>query len=180
MNFGENLSWHHSYHNIDGYTYFNETPSSVTSDEMIQVFQSRVMHHLNIKKWHWEGDAGYQNSSSDNIPLANLLLNQKVYWQGKIFKEATEAQMGVRTLYRSAHPGMTYSPILGDFYVNSMNESKAASRCDLFANFRIQTLKVYVSYEHFNALWQKEQYILKPYPMAKPTFRLSLIWNFYD
>jgi len=180
MNFGKNLSLHHSYHNIDNYNYFNAEAISATSETTIQVFQSRLIHHLTAGKWHWRGDAAYQNSSSDSIPLADLLLNQKVYWQGKVFKEATEAQIGVRALYRSAHPGMTYAPILGDFYINPLNQTNASLRCDLFANFQIQTIKVYVAYEHFNSHWQGEQYILKPYPMAKPTFKLSLIWNFYD
>jgi hypothetical protein len=107
-------------------------------------------------------------------------LNQKVYWQGNLFKEATETQLGLRALYRSAHPGMTYAPLLGDFYVNPLSQTDGSLRLDVFANFKIQTVKVYLAYENLNSLWQGEQYVLKPYPMAKPTFRMSLIWNFYD
>ena len=169
-----------SYHNIDGYTFFNEKAVSVRLDESVQVFQILLYHHLNAHKWHWTGDAVYQNSSSISLPLANLLLNQKVYWQGSLFKEATETQMGLRALYKSAHPGMSYTPLLGDFYVNPLSQTKSNLRIDVFTNFKIQTLKVYLAYENLNSLWQGEQYVLKPYPMAKPTFRMSLIWNFYD
>ena len=169
-----------SYHNIDGYTFFNENALSVRLVESVQVFQSRLNHHLNTSKWHWTGDAVYQNSSSANLPLANLLLNQKVYWQGDLFKEATETQLGLRALYRSSHPGMSYAPLLGDFYVNPTSQTEGSMRLDVFANFKIQTVKVYLAYEHLNSLWQGEQYVLKPFPMAKPIFRMSLIWNFYD
>ena len=176
----QNLKLTTSYHNIDGYTFFNENAISVRSDKSVQVFQARLYNHLNARKWHWAGGTIYQNSSNSNLPLANLLLNQKVYWQGDLFKEATETQLGLRALYRSAHPGMTYSPLLGDFYVNPLSQTDGSVRLDVFANFKIQTLKVYLAYENLNSLWQGEQYILKPYPMAKPTFRMSLIWNFYD
>jgi len=176
----QNLKLSSSYHNIDGYRYFNEVANPVQFDKSVQVFQTRLFHHLNASKWHWTGDAIYQNSSSENLPLAKLLLNQKVYWQGNLFKEATETQIGVRALFRSAHPGMTYAPLLGDFYVNPASQTEGSLRLDVFANFKIQTVKVYLAYEHLNSLWQGEQYVLKPYPMAKPTFRMSLIWNFYD
>ena len=180
MYLSENIYFHNAYHNIDGYTYYNEQATSVTSDEAVQVFQSRLSHSLTIKKWHWQKDIAYQNSSSDKIPIAELLIHQKLYWQGKIFKEASEAQIGVRAFYRSAHPRMTYSPILGDFHLTPLTQTNESLKCDVFANFQIQTIKVYAAYEHFNSLWQGEQYILKPYPIAKPNFRLSLIWNFYD
>ena len=176
----ENIQFSTSYHSIEGFNYFNEQGVSAISNEDVNVFQAQVFHHLNTGKWHWKGTAAYQNSSNDNLPLANLLLNQKAYWQGNLFKEATETQIGLRALYRSPHPGMTYAPLLGDFYVNPTSKTQESLRLDVFANFKIKTVKVYLAYEHLNSLWQGEQYILTPYPMAKPTFRLSLIWNFYD
>lgn len=176
----KNLIWTTSYHDIDGYTYFNEQAMVSQLDESVQVFQTELFHHLNRSSFHWVGNAIYQCSSNDNLPMANVLLNQKAYWQGKLFKEATETQIGLRGLYRSSHPGMIYSPIVGDFLVNSGNQTNASLRLDCFANFQIQTLKVYAAYENLNALWQEAQYVLYPYAMAKPTFRLSLIWNFYD
>ena len=169
-----------SHHSIEGFNYFNEQGLSSISDEDVNVFQAQVYQHLNTGKWHWNGTAAYQNSSSENLNLANLLLNQKVYWQGNLFKEATETQIGIRGLFRSAHAGITYAPLLGNFYLNPSSQTNESLRLDVFANFKIKTVKVYLAYEHLNSLWLGEQYILKPYPMAKPTFRLSLIWNFYD
>lgn len=180
LEISKNISIHNSYHNIEAYAYFNEQAQSVNSDEIIKIFQHRVKHHFRTKNWHWRGDTGYQNISSNNIPLAKLMFNQRLYWQNKIFKNATETQIGVNVRYRSRHPGMTYSPILGDFYISPQNETNASIKCDVFANFQIQTLKIYAAFEHLNSLWQGEQYTLKPYPIAKPIFRLSLIWNFYD
>lgn len=176
----KNFKWSSSYHNIDGFTYFNASAAPISLDEPIQVFKSSLTHHLNWRKLHWVGNAIYQNSSSDQLPIAKVLLNQKTYWQGKLFKEATETQFGVRGLYRSSHPGMNFSPILGDFLVNPLFQTPSSIRLDLFANFQIQSLKVYAAFENFNGLWQEPQYVLGPYPMAQPTFRLSLIWNFYD
>lgn len=180
INLTKNITIHNAYHNIDAYTYYDEQANSVTSNHLIRIIQSRIKHSINSKKWHWRGDIGYQNSSSDIIPLAKLLFNQRIYWQSKIFKDATETQIGVNARYRSSHPGMTYSPILGDFYTTPWNETSASLKCDIFAHFQIQSIKIYASYENFNALWQGEQFTLKPYPIAQPIFRLSLIWNFYD
>jgi hypothetical protein len=108
------------------------------------------------------------------------MFRQKMYWQGALFEEASISQIGIRLLFKSAHPGVSYAPLLGDFYINQLNATNQSLRSDLFINFQIQSLKVFLSYEHFNGLWQGTQYLLKPYPMAKPTFRVSLIWNFYD
>ena len=169
-----------SYHNIEGYNYFDEEGISTTSQEKIDIFQSRIDHRLTKDAWHLDGTIGYQFSSNIAISLPKLMFRQKLYWQGNLFEEASISQMGIRLLYKSAHPGMSYAPLLGDFYINPSNATSNSIRADLFVNFQIQSLKVFLSYEHFNGLWQGTQYILKPYPMAKSTFRLSLIWNFYD
>jgi hypothetical protein len=112
--------------------------------------------------------------------MVEFLTHQKIYWQGSILKKATWAQLGTRIRYKSSHPGMRYSPMIGDFYVSPLDETEASLRCDLFANFQIKTLKIHLTYEHINGLGQGNQYVLKPYPMTKPFFRMSLIWNFYD
>lgn len=176
----ENLKWISSYHIIDGFNYFNENALPMESKALVQVFQSRIFHHLNKAKWHWLGDAIYQNSSSKNLPLSNILLNQKVYWQGSLFKKASETQIGLRALYRSSHPGMSFAPVFGDFYRDPSSKTNESIRLDVFVNLKIKSIKIYAAYEHFNSLFQGVQYVLKPYPMAKPTFRLSFIWNFYD
>ena len=176
----QNLKFTSTYHNISGFTYFNEKAMPMQSAKTVQVFQSRVFHHLNWAKWHWLGDAVYQNSSSKNLPLSTILLNQKVYWQGVLFKKAAETQIGFRALYRSSHPGMSFAPLFGDFYRDPESYTDQSIRLDAFVNLKIKSIKIYAAYEHFNSLFQGVQYILKPYPMAKPTFRLSLVWNFYD
>ena len=128
----ENLRFSTAYHSIEGFNYFNSQGLRMISDEDVNVFQIQVMHHLNTGKWHWNGTTAFQNSSNVNLPLANLLFNQKVYWQGKLFKEATEMQMGVRALYRSSHPGMVYAPLIGDFYVSPVSQTEGSLRLDEF------------------------------------------------
>ena len=61
-----------------------------------------------------------------------------------------------------------------------MSDDAKMPKCQTAKLPKIQNIKIYASYENFNALWQGEQFTLKPYPIAQPIFRLSLIWNFYD
>lgn len=180
INITDKTKIQNTYHNIDGYNYFNESGRSSISEEKIDIFQCRIDHHLERDTWHWDGTVGYQFATNIAIPVPKLMFRQKIYWQGALFKEASISQIGIRLLFKSAHPGVSYAPLLGDFYINQLNATNHSLRSDLFINFQIQSLKVFLSYEHFNGLWQGTQYLLKPYPMAKPTFRVSLIWNFYD
>jgi hypothetical protein len=177
---GSNLYLQHAYYNIRDYHYYNASAVLKTSEKTIQIFQSRLKHKIHYKKWNWTGEVGYQNCSSAEIPMVEFLAHQKIYWEGNILKKATLTQLGTRIRYKSAHPGMTYSPFIGDYLVNPSNETDASHQFDLFANFQIKMLKVHLTYLHFNALGQGNQYILKPYPMTKPVFKMSLIWNFYD
>ena len=169
-----------TYHNIEGYNYFDEEGRSSTSKEKINVIQSRIDYRLEKYSYHWDGTLGYQYVSNIAIPVPKLMFHQKLYWQGSLFEDASMSQMGVRLIYKSTHQGLSYAPLLGNFHLNRSNLTNSTLRTDLFVNFQIQSIKIFLSYEHFNSLWQGRQYIIKPYPMAKPTFRISLIWNFYD
>lgn len=179
MDFGEYASFEQSYTNIENYVYFNnECISSVLND--LQLYQARFKHKFAIKNWHLNGDIVFQNSSNIAMPIAKLLLHQKLYWQGNLFKRATQVQIGVNTIYRSRHAGMGYSPLLGSIYSDSNLMTEASQKWDVFINFKINTVKVFMCYEHLNSLWDGNQYILKPYPLYQGQFRMSLIWNFYD
>lgn len=180
MKINKDISVHNTYHILNDFHYYNESGILKTSEKTIQIFQSRLKHKLCYKKWNWTGELGYQNSSNTEIPLANFLTHQKIYWQGNIIKNATLAQLGTRIRYKTSHPGMNYSPFIGDYLVDPSYKTDASLRLDIFANFQIKTVKIFLTYEHSNALAQGNQYILKPYPMTKPFFRMSLIWNFYD
>ena len=178
--FDNRISLFNSFHQIDHFYFYDETATAKASEKTIHIFQSRLKHHLTFKKWHWKGEMAYQYSSDLNIPLAELIGHHQLYWEGYALKKATKARIGTRILYKSEHPGISYSPLLNDFFVAPSHKSNASLRCDLFANFQVKTLKIFLSYEHFNSLWERNQYVLNPFPMAKPLFRMSLIWNFYD
>jgi len=179
MDLGKHASFVQSYSNIENYQYFNdESISSVLND--LQFYQARFKHKLAIKNWHLNGDVVFQTSSNIAMPVAKLLLNQKLYWQGNLFKGATQVQIGVNILFRSSHAGMGYSPLLGSVYIDPNLMTKASQKLDVFINFKINTVKVFMCYEHLNSLWDGNQYLLKPYPLYQGQFRMSLIWNFYD
>ena len=176
----DRISVFNSFHQIEHFYFYNETAMATVSEKAIHLFQSRLKHHLTYKKWHWQGEIAHQHSSNLNIPLAKIIAHQKLYWEGYALKKATKAQIGTRILYKSEHSGMAFSPFLNDFFLAPSYKSAASLRCDLFANFQVKTLKIFLSYEHFNSLWEGNQFVLNPFPVAKPLFRMSLIWNFYD
>ena len=103
----------------------------------LQLYQARFKHKFAIKNWHLNGDIVFQNSSNIAMPIAKLLLNQKLYWQGNLFKRATQVQIGVNTIYRSRHAGMGYSPLLGSIYSDSNLMTEASQKWDVFINFKI-------------------------------------------
>ena len=183
-----------SYTGIDDYTYFAINPSQSQEDTFLrptpQQFTSRV-NYLKIKaerEFNWRGFAlnntiMYQNvlSGSTVFNVPELITRQSLYYQDQIFKNALFFQTGVNLKYFTKYNSNGYDPVLAEFYVQNEQEIGGFPVIDLFFNAKIRQTRIFVTWEHFNALFSDtNQYFSAPgYPYRESSIRFGLVWDFF-
>lgn len=183
-----------SYTGIDDYTYFAINASQTDADAFLRPIpmqSSERVNYLKIKaqrEFNWRGFAlnntmMYQKvlsgSSVFNVP--EFISRQSLYYQDAIFKNALFFQTGVNLKYFTKYNSNGYDPVLAEFYVQNEQEIGDFPMIDLFFNAKIRQTRIFVTWEHFNALFSNtNQYFSAPgYPYRESLIRFGLVWDFF-
>ena len=125
----------------------------------------------------------YQNvlSGSTVFNVPELITRQSLYYQDQIFKNALFFQTGVNLKYFTKYNSNGYDPVLAEFYVQNGQEIGGFPVIDLFFNAKIRQTRIFVTWEHFNALFSNtNQYFSAPgYPYRESSIRFGLVWDFF-
>ena len=187
-----NLSF--TYTGIDDYTYFSINTTNAQEGSFLRPspmqFSERV-NYLKLKaqrEFNWRGFAlnntiMYQNvldgDAVFNVP--EFITRQSLYYKDTLFKNALFFQTGVNLKYFTAFNSNGYDPVLAEFYVQNEQEIGGSPIVDLFFNAKIRQTRIFVTWEHFNALFSStKQYFSAPgYPYRDSLIRFGLVWNFF-
>ena len=89
-------------------------------------------------------------------------------------------ETGVTLTYFSKYLMNAYNPVIGEFYLQNDREFGGFPMLDFFVNFKVRTMRVYFTLEHFNSSFSENNYYSAPtYPYRDFVVRLGLVWNFF-
>ena len=187
-----NLSF--TFTGIDDYTYFaiNTTnaqegsflrPSPMQFSERVNYLKLKAQREFNWRGFALNNTIMYQNvldgATVFNVP--EFITRQSLYYQDTLFKNALFFQTGVNLKYFTKYNSNGYDPVLAEFYVQNEQEIGGFPMVDLFFNAKIRQTRIFVTWEHFNALFSStKQYFSAPgYPYRDSLIRFGLVWNFF-
>ena len=193
-----NLEAH--YTALDNYAYFGIsdtiTPEAIESNlenAFVRPFQeTSTINHLKVKyskefkyrKWALNNTVMYQNVTQENqvLNLPDFVTRNTLYFSSDIFKKAMYVQTGVTLKYFTSYNLDAYHPLLGEFFVQNIEEQGAFPLIDVFINAKIRQTRVYLKAEHLNTIWTKNYnfYSAPNYPYRDFVIRFGLVWNFFS
>ena len=124
----------------------------------------------------------YQSSSYQAITsLPTHILNSALYYQGNLFKNALQLQIGFSGTYFSEFNGMAYSPALNMYYVQTQKTVGNYPYVDFFLTARIKPVRFFVKVDHVTQGLFGSNYSLTPnYIQNDRAFKFGLNWLFFD
>lgn len=185
---------------IQNYTYFGETLTpNYSSDDVylplhsVQVKQSNKNIQLLSAtlcqdfRWgilNWENEFTYQVSSNKQalpVPLFNAYSN--LYLKFAIAK-VLHTEIGADVRYFTKYDAPTYSPIIGQFCTQDIDESVAIGNYPIvnaYLNFRLQHTRFYIMASHVNySSGSGNPFALPHYPLNRMVIRFGISWNFFN
>ena len=139
----------------------------------------------NLRAWriHLDNQLVYQfTSNREVLPLPDFAFYSNLYYLDSFFKKVLTMQLGVSVRYHTAYYGNNYMPATGVFYVQNEHKIGNYPEMNVYLNFFIKRLRLYVQYVNWNAtLFGGRNYFSMPYyPLNPATFQFGLSWTFYD
>lgn len=168
---------------IDHFIYFNE--QAVPAQSPISIQNISAFIHKDILLFKHLGISGkynYQSSSYQAIvSIPNHIINGAIYYQGNLFKNALQLQVGFNAQYFSEFYGYAYMPATNQYYVQTTKTVGNYPFVDFFLNARIKPVRFFVKIDHVTQGLLGSGYSLTPgYIQNDRAFKFGLNWLFFD
>ncbi len=170
------------FENINNYIYFGKDalPAQYTDD--IQIVSAKASLNLKLGIFYWQNKAVYQTSSKEEIlPLPEWSLYSNAFLAFKMFKKVLTAQIGADCYYSTAYYAPNYMPATGAFFLQDKEKIGDYPVISGYLNIHLKTIRFFVKYYHFNALFGERNYFSMPnYPLYPDRLQFGVsanLWN---
>ena len=174
--------------NIENYTYFEEADeigqtSPAQATESLSYFRVDLSKEFRFGKFRLDNQFIYNQvtSGEDFFRVPDFVTRNTFYYANYVFKgKPMYLETGITFKYFSEYYMNAYNPLISEFYLQNDRQFGGFPLMDYFINFRVKTMRVFFTLEHFNSLFTEKNYYSAPtYPYRDFVIRLGLVWNFF-
>lgn len=173
---------------ITNYPYLTDYYHTAQYDGIINLTQAslstknKIVGHLNLYS-----DFIFQLTTGSNpvkVPLIST--RQRLAFEGTFFKNLN-LSTGLDVQYHTPYKANNYSPVMGRFFPQDSITISNLPQINVFFNFRIKSLTLFLKAENLNTLYYSEglgfinnNFTAPRYPTPGFIFRFALKWNFVN
>lgn len=164
-----------------GMLYMDTTSMVRQHTTPINILSAYLQKDFKLWKFHFDHRALFQISSNqDVLPLPKLALNFRYYFQFDVVKDVMNMQIGANAQFNTAFYAPTYSPDLGEFYLQKKELIGNNPYIDIFVNVQWKRASVFVKYTNAFIGWPTYDYFSAyHYIRPQPGFKFGIFWPFY-
>jgi len=177
--------WDLQHTSIAHYTYYGPDSLPRQSPTPVTVTAVSYRYDWQWNKWGVYPEITWQNTGGDTaaLDLPVWRVRTTFYYKDWWFTHHMFLYAGIRAGWFSPYYMPAYVPLTGGFAQQRDKLYGGFYIADLFFNFKVKKFYAFLSWEHFNGLWERKhpRYYSAPYqPYADYTIRLGIIWQFVN
>lgn len=167
-----------AYSLLNNYVYFDKTLKPQQATAPLSIVQLILSENLKFGSFHLENTIAIQKPTEKFLRLPDLYSKNSLYTEGKVFKKAMLARVGVDVRYATAWFAPAYMPLTGQFYVQETEKVSAYTSVDAFLSFKVKTFRFFIKAENLIGSFSKSVYYQTyNYPVLDRQFRFGIRWN---
>ncbi len=162
-------------------TYFDSLSIVRQNPEAMSILSAYVKKDIKLGKLHFENKVLFQVSSNEEVvPLPELALDLRYYFQFWLVKKVLEVQVGANAIYTSEYYAPGYSPALGVFYNQKTEKIGNTPYVDAFINMQWKRASIFIKYINAAQGWPDNDYFSAfRYIRSQKALKFGIHWPFY-
>lgn len=175
-------------YNIDNFVYVGSDFRPQQLNGNVSLFQIKANNLLSYRKFHLRTTVEYQKvtQNAEFLPLPEVIARASLYWQGKVFDNKAEVQIGINANYFTEFESREFFPILNEFMLQRNHSDYGIQKIggfpmlDFFMNMKVQRMNIFLRADHFNTFWGKNNYYSAPFtPFRDFKFQIGVKWYLF-
>ena len=161
--------------------YFDSLVYPRQLDEIVSLTYLRVTNHFRLGHFHNENRIIFQQGANKKIfTVPTWYFLHSIYFEGRLFK-TMNLNVGFNIKHHTSFEGISYSPIVGDFYTENAYPIEWYPNIDFRLGFQVKYFRAFALLENVMQNFRKDIYFqTSRYPQADFTFRLGIGWVFLN
>lgn len=162
------------------YTYFLNFTQSAQNSGVFNLLQLVAYKRFDVGGFTFDGDMAFQQlAGTAPLQLPTVWARLRVAYTAKLFKNLN-LYTGLEGKYNTPYYADDYSPMLGQFFYQNLQQFHNKPEVAAFVHFRIKSLSAYVRGENLNALVWDNNFVAPYYPTNDFGLRVGLRWWFVN
>ena len=175
------LKTENRYMNINNQIYYDSLYQPIQNANTLNIIQSNNVVGFTFRKWNLDQTILVTSKNKNYIQIPNLASQSRLYWLGTLGKGIIKSQIGIDVEWRSTHYANGYLPLTQNFYVQEEIKNFSYPVVDIFANFNINKVNLFVKGGHVNQAFGRPGYLASAYyPSKRFYFTFGVNWRFFD
>lgn len=162
-------------------TYFDSLSVVRQNPEAMSILTAYLRKDFRLWKFHMDNKILFQVSSDEDVvPLPELALDLRYYFQFELVKNVLTAQLGANATFTTEYYAPGYSPALGVFYNQKVEKIGETPYVDLFVNLQWKRASIFVKYVNAALGWPDNDYFSTfRYIRSQKALKFGIHWPFY-
>lgn len=171
-----------SYQLLNNYLYFDTLAMPQQAENAISVGRLTLNQDVKLGSFHLDNQVTLQQTSSDFVRIPPLFSRHSLYFEGKIFKKAMYAKIGLDIRLNAPYSPYAYQPLNGQFILQDRQMVNWQPITDVFLGLKVSKFRFLVRYENFIPLLTGKDYFYQvaDYPVPHGYLRFAVNWQFVD
>ncbi len=141
-------------------------------------------YRLTLGHLNFDNQATYTvgaGPGNEALRIPTLVGESRLYYQGKVFRNALFGQVGVQAYFQSRWKAYDYSPSTQQFFVQDHFTIRNTPMVDVFVNADIKTVGVFFKMAYINQFLPQNGYYTAPFYAGLPRrLEFGLRWQFFN
>ena len=162
-------------------TYFDSLSVVRQNPEAMSILTAYLRKDFKLWKFHMDNKILFQVSSDEDVvPLPEVALDLRYYFQFELVKNVLTAQLGANATFTTEYYAPGYSPALGVFYNQKVEKIGETPYVDLFVNLQWKRASIFVKYVNAALGWPDNDYFSTfRYIRYQKALKFGIHWPFY-
>ncbi len=175
-------------YNVENYVYVGSDFRPRQLNGSISLFQIKANNLLTWRKFNLRTTVQYQKvtQNEDFLPLPDVIARASIYWQGMMFNDRAEIQIGFNANYFTEFESREFFPVINEFMLQRNNSTYGIQKIggnpmlDFFLNIKVDRMRIYLRADHFNTFWGENNYYSAPYtPFRDFKIQFGVKWYLF-
>lgn len=169
-----------NYYLFNKYTYFKSYKESDQFAGLFNLLQLVVYKRIDVRSFTFDADAAFQQIAGDApVQLPAFWARLRMAYTARLFKNLN-LYTGLEGKYNTPYYADDYSPVIGQFVYQNIQQFSNMPDVAAFVNFRIKSFTAYVRGENLNSFVWNYNFNAPLYPSNDFAVRVGIRWWFVN